>query len=114
MSTGLDDGERLTFGVATEAYQVEGGTEADGRGPSIWDTFARAPGAVEDGSDGSVACGSYPDPGPDVDLVAGLGVAHYRFSFAWPRIVPEGSGPVLEAGLAYYDRLVDDLLARGI
>ena len=114
MTSGLDDGARLTFGVATAAYQVEGGTEEDGRGPSIWDTFARVPGAVEDGSDGSVACGSYPDPRPDVDLVAGLGVAHYRFSFAWPRIVPAGSGRVLEAGLDYYDRLVDDLLERGI
>ena len=114
MSPGLDDGRRLTFGVATAAYQIEGGVDADGRGPSIWDTFARVPGAVEDGSDGSTACGSYPDPGPDLDLVTDLGVAHYRFSVSWPRVQPTGRGPALAVGLDYYDRLVDGLLARDL
>lgn len=114
MTNGLDDGARLSFGVATAAYQIEGGATADGKGPSIWDTFTRVAGAVEDGSDGSVACASYPDPVPDVDLVAGLGVGHYRFSISWPRILPDGCGAIQTAGLDYYERLVDDLLARDI
>ena len=114
MSKGLDDGRQLSFGVASAAYQIEGAPDADGKGPSIWDTFTRIPGAVDDGSDGSVACASYPDPGPDLDLVAGLGVRYYRFSISWPRVVPEGSGPVQKRGLDYYERLVDGLLERGL
>ena len=110
----LPGGAHLAFGVATASYQVEGAPSADGKGPSIWDTFTQVPGAVEDGSDGSVACASYPDPGPDVDLVAGLGVDWYRFSLAWPRIVPDGSGPVNGPGLDYYARLVDALLEHGV
>ncbi len=114
MSRGLHDGRRLSFGVASAAYQIEGGIDADGKGPSIWDAFTRVPGAVDDGSDGSVACASYPDPGPDLDLVAGLGVDYYRFSISWPRILPMGSGTVQKSGLDYYERLVDGLLERGI
>jgi beta-glucosidase len=114
MTTALPDGTRLDFGVATASYQIEGAADADGKGPSIWDTFTRVPGAIDDGSDGLVACASYPDAGPDLDLVAGLGVSYYRFSLAWPRVVPDGSGPVQKAGLDYYDRLVDGLLERGI
>ena len=114
MGKGLDEGTQLSFGVASASYQIEGAPDADGKGPSIWDTFTRVPGAVDDGSDGSVACASYPDPGPDLDLVAGLGVRYYRFSISWPRIVPAGSGPVQQRGLDYYERLVDGLLERGI
>jgi len=114
MTHGLPDGSRLGFGVASAAYQVEGAPAADGKGPSIWDTLTRVPGAIDDGSDGSIACASYPDPGPDLDLVAGLGVGHYRFSIAWPRIVPCGDGVVNTHGLGYYDRLVDGLLERGV
>src|SRR5659263_232848 len=114
MTKGLDDGGRLSFGVASAAYQIEGAPEADGKGPSIWDTFTRVPGAVDDASDGSIACASYPDPGPDIELVSGLGVGHYRFSISWPRIVAEGAGAVQKRGLDYYDRLVDGLLERGI
>jgi beta-glucosidase len=114
MTRGLDDGGRLSFGVASAAYQIEGAPEADGKGPSIWDTFTRVPGAVDDGSDGSVACASYPEPRPDIELVSGLGVGHYRFSISWPRIIPEGAGTVQKRGLDYYDRLVDGLLERGI
>src|SRR4051812_40073844 len=112
--TRLPDGRALAFGTATAAYQVEGATSADGRGPSIWDTFAARPGTVVDGSDGSVACASYERLEEDLELLAGLGVAFYRFSIAWPRVQPTGSGAVEPRGLAYYDRLVDGLLERGI
>ena len=104
----------LGYGVATASYQVEGASTADGRGPSIWDVFAARPGTVADGSDGSVACGSYERWEEDLDLVAGLGVGSYRFSIAWPRVQPTGSGPVNEPGLDHYDRMVDGLLARGL
>ena len=114
MSAHLPDPSRLAWGVATAAYQVEGATTEDGRGVSIWDTFAGRAGAVVDGSDGTVACDSYHRIAEDVDLVAGLGVDHYRFSIAWPRVQPTGSGAVEPRGLAYYERLVDALLARGI
>lgn len=114
MTSHLPDPARLAWGVASAAYQVEGATTEDGRGVSIWDTFAARPGAVVDGSDGTVACDSYHRFDEDADLVAGLGVDHYRFSIAWPRVVPAGSGPVEARGLAYYDRLVDALLARGV
>jgi beta-glucosidase len=114
MSAHLPDPARLAWGVATAAYQVEGATTEDGRGASIWDTFTDRPGAIVDGSDGTVACDSYHRMSEDVDLVAGLGVDHYRFSIAWPRVQPTGSGAVEPRGLAYYERLVDALLARAI
>ncbi len=114
MTAHLPDPTRLAWGVATAAYQVEGAATEDGRGVSIWDTFAQRPGAVVDGSDGSVACDSYHRVGEDADLIAGLGVDYYRFSIAWPRVQPTGSGPVEPRGLAYYDRLVDALLARDV
>src|SRR5215212_5527894 len=114
MSTHLPDPARLAWGVATASYQVEGATDEDGRGSSIWDTFAARPGAVVDGSDGTVACDSYHRLPEDVDLIAGLGVDNYRFSIAWPRVQPTGSGAIEPRGLAYYDRLVDALLERGI
>ena len=114
MSAHLPDPGRLAWGVATAAYQVEGATAEDGRGVSIWDTFAARPGAVVDGSDGTVACDSYHRIGEDVDLVAGLGVDHYRFSIAWPRVQPTESGAFEPRGLGSYDRLVDALLARDV
>jgi beta-glucosidase len=114
MSAHLPDSSRLAWGVATAAYQVEGATTEDGRGVSIWDTFAGRPGAVVDGSDGAVACDSYHRIPEDVDIIAGLGVDHYRFSIAWPRVQPAGSGAAEPRGLSYYERLVDALLARGI
>lgn len=114
MSAHLPAGPSLAYGTATAAYQVEGSTTADGRGASIWDTFSARPGTIVDGSDGSVACASYERLDEDLDLVAGLGVGHYRFSLAWPRIQPTGAGQVEARGLAYYDRLVDGLLARGV
>jgi beta-glucosidase len=114
MSSNLPDGTRLAYGTATAAYQIEGSTTADGRGPSIWDTFTARPGTVKDGSDGSVACASYLRLDDDLELIGGLGVDCYRFSIAWPRVQPTGSGAVEPRGLAYYDRLVDGLLARGV
>ncbi|MEH0842170.1 GH1 family beta-glucosidase [Micromonospora sp. CPCC 205711] len=102
------------WGVSTSAYQIEGGADADGRAPSIWDTFARTPGRIADGSTGDVACDHYHRHAEDVALMAGLGVSGYRFSISWPRVQPAGSGPVNPAGLDFYDRLVDDLLAAGI
>ena len=114
MTSHLPEGTRLAYGTATASYQVEGATTADGRGPSIWDTFTTRPGTIRDGSDGSVACASYERLDEDLDHVAGLGVALYRFSVAWPRVQPSGSGAVEPRGLAYYDRLVDGLLSRGV
>ena len=110
----LPDGPTLAYGVATASYQIEGAVAEDGRGPSIWDTFAARPGTVRDGLDGSVACDSYHRYEEDLDLVAGMGAGWYRFSIAWPRIVPEGVGRVESRGLDYYDRLVDAALARGV
>lgn len=102
------------WGVATSAFQIEGATRDDGRGESIWDRFCRQPGAIADGSNGDVACDHYHRLQADLDLIASLGVDSYRFSVAWPRVQPLGSGAWNEAGLAFYDRLVDGLLARGI
>ncbi len=114
MTTHLPDGSTLAFGAATAAYQIEGAHTEDGRGPSIWDTFALKPGATRDGRDGSVACDSYHRYEEDLDLVAGLNAGWYRFSIAWPRIIPAGTGAVETRGLDYYDRLVDAALARGV
>ncbi|GAA1759677.1 GH1 family beta-glucosidase [Nocardioides hankookensis] len=114
MTVHLPDGSTLAFGAATAAYQIEGASTEDGRGPSIWDTFAAKPGATRDGRDGSVACDSYHRYEEDLDLVAGLNAGWYRFSVAWPRIVPAGTGAVETRGLDYYDRLVDAALARGV
>ena len=110
----LPHGPSLAYGVATASYQIEGAVAEDGRGPSIWDTFAARAGTVRDGLDGSVACDSYHRYEEDLDLVAGMGARWYRFSIAWPRIVPEGVGRVESRGLDYYDRLVDAALARGV
>ncbi len=106
--------EGFTFGASTASYQVEGAADEDGRGPSIWDTFAAVPGRVADGSSGAVACDHYHRYAEDVALMAGLGLGGYRFSLAWPRVQPAGSGRVNPAGLDFYDRLVDELLARDI
>lgn len=106
--------DRFLWGVSTAAYQVEGAVAEDGRGLSIWDTFVREPGRVVDGSTGDVACDHYHRYGEDVDLMAALGVDAYRFSVAWPRVQPSGRGPGNAAGLDFYERLVDRLLASGI
>jgi beta-glucosidase len=104
----------LGYGVATSAYQIEGSVAADGRGPSIWDTFCAGRGHIADGSDGAVACDSYARSAEDLELLAELHVTAYRFSIAWPRVQPDGKGPVERRGLDYYERLVDGLLDRGM
>ncbi|MFN2538164.1 MAG: GH1 family beta-glucosidase [Mycobacteriales bacterium] len=102
------------FGVATSAYQVEGAVDVDGRGPSTWDEFCTRPGTILDGSDGRTACDSYHRFGEDLALLVDLGVDAYRFSIAWPRVQPSGSGAPNEKGLDYYENVVDHLLAKGI
>lgn len=106
--------ERFRWGTATSAYQIEGATQVDGRGPSIWDTFARLPGKIRDGTNADVADDHYHRYKEDVALMKGLGVTTYRFSIAWPRLFPEGRGAPNPKGLAFYQRLVDELLANGI
>ena len=104
----------FVFGVATAAYQIEGAVHEDGRGPSIWDTFSHTPGRVAGGDTGDVACDHYHRYAEDIALMRDLGVGRYRFSLAWPRIQPEGSGAINPAGLDFYYRLVDALLDNGI
>lgn len=104
----------FVWGAATSAYQVEGAVDADGRGRSIWDTFASTPGAVVAGDTGAVAADHYHRYREDVRLMRDLGLRMYRFSVAWPRIQPTGSGPANERGLDFYRRLVDALLEAGI
>jgi beta-glucosidase len=102
------------WGAATASYQIEGAANEDGRGPSIWDTFTRTPGKVFAGHTGDVACDHYHRYRDDVAMMAGLGLASYRFSVAWPRIQPDGTGPVNTRGLDFYDRLTDELIGKGI
>ncbi|WP_341717071.1 GH1 family beta-glucosidase [Micromonospora sp. FIMYZ51] len=102
------------WGVSTSAYQIEGAADIDGRGTSIWDTFARSPGRIADGSSGDVACDHYHRYAEDIALMAGLGVTAYRFSISWPRVLPTGTGAVNANGLDFYERLVDGLLGHGI
>jgi beta-glucosidase len=104
----------FVWGAATSAYQIEGGVDLDDRGPSIWDTFCATPGNVRGGDDGTVACDHRTRMRSDVALMADLGLSAYRFSVGWPRVQPQGSGPVSESGLDFYRRLVDELLGRGI
>ncbi|WP_030920388.1 GH1 family beta-glucosidase [Streptosporangium amethystogenes] len=104
----------FVWGAATASYQIEGAAKEDGRGPSIWDTFSRTPGKVAGGDTGDVACDHYFRHADDVSLMSELGLAAYRFSVAWPRVQPHGSGPVNARGLDFYSRLVDRLLEAGI
>lgn len=104
----------MLWGAATSAFQVEGATREDGRGESIWDRLCRQPGAIADGSDGSVACDHYHRWPEDLALLRELGLKAYRFSVAWPRVLPTGVGAVNERGLDFYERLVDGLLAHGL
>lgn len=105
---------RLRFAAATAAFQVEGARTEGGRGTSIWDDFVDTPGKVIDGSTADPAADSYHRHRADVALAAGLGLDRYRFSISWVRVQPDGSGPANPAGLDYYSRLVDDLLAAGV
>jgi beta-glucosidase len=102
------------WGCATSAYQIEGAFAADGRGATIWDTFAHTPGKIHKGETGDVAADSYHRFADDVTILKELGAKTYRFSIAWSRIFPQGTGRPNDKGLAYYDRLVDALLKNGI
>lgn len=104
----------FVWGVATSAYQIEGAVHEDGRGKSIWDTFSHTPGNTLNGDTGDVACDHYHRWPEDLALIADLGVDAYRFSVAWPRVQPAGHGAWNDKGLAFYDQLVDALLAKGI
>ena len=112
MSIQFPDG--FAWGTATASYQIEGAVDEDGRSPSIWDTFSHTPGKVQDGDTGDVADDHYHRYEEDVDLMADLGVGWYRFSLAWPRMQPDGRGALNEAGVDFYSRLVDALLAKDI
>jgi beta-glucosidase len=111
-TTRFPDG--FLWGTATSAYQIEGSPLADGAGPSIWHRFSHTPGRTRNGETGDVACDHYRRYASDVALMRDLGLSAYRFSIAWGRILPAGTGPVNPRGLAFYDRLVDTLLAHGI
>src|SRR3954469_18225015 len=106
--------ENFVWGAAAASYQIEGAVDVGGRGLSVWDMFCRKPGAVWNGHTGDVACDHYHRYVEDVALMAELGLAPYRFSVAWPRVQPDGTGPVNHRGLDFYDRLVNELLGRGI
>ncbi|GGK82755.1 GH1 family beta-glucosidase [Mangrovihabitans endophyticus] len=112
--TGLVFPDDFVWGAATASYQIEGAANDDGRGSSIWDTFSRTPGRVFAGHTGDVACDHYHRYAEDVAIMADLGLASYRFSVAWPRIQPDGTGPVNPRGLDFYDRLTDELISKGI
>lgn len=106
--------KRFVWGAAAASYQIEGAAGIDGKGESVWDDFCRQPGKVRFGHDGRVACDHYHRYGEDVSLMAQMGLQAYRMSISWPRVIPEGVGTINKAGLAFYDRLVDELLAKQI
>jgi beta-glucosidase len=106
--------EGFTWGCATAAYQVEGGWDADGKGPSVWDMFVRKEGTVWRGHTGDVACDHYHRFREDVGLMKEIGLGAYRFSVSWPRVLPEGAGATNRKGLEFYDRLIDELLRAGV
>lgn len=112
--TQLSFPEDFLWGAATSSYQIEGAWAEDGKGESIWDRFAHTPGKVIDGSNGDVACDHYHRYADDVAMMANLGLQAYRFSVAWPRVMPQGRGHVNQAGLDFYSRLVDTLLEANI
>ena len=120
MTKGTLPGEPLAFpagftwGAATAAYQIEGAPDADGKGPSVWDTFSHTPGKVRGGDTGDIACDSYRRYREDADLLTSLGLSAYRFSISWPRVFPDGAGAVNQAGLDHYRALLDALAERGI
>jgi len=109
-----DFGEQFRWGVSLAAYQVEGASEADGRGPSIWDHFSNRKNLIQDGSNGNVACEFYYRYEQDIALTKSLNLSHFRFSISWTRIIPDGLGEVNQPGLDYYNRLIDCCLKYGL
>ena len=114
MTTASPFPQDFLWGAATASYQIEGAAHEDGRGESVWDRFSATPGKVRNGDTGEIACDFYHRYAGDVALMSDLGLDAFRFSIAWPRVLPEGRGRVNQAGLDFYDRLVDELLARDI
>jgi beta-glucosidase len=106
--------KNFVWGAATASYQVEGAAREDGRSPSIWDVFCQTEGRVKEKHTGDVACDHYHRWKEDVALMKALGLRAYRFSVAWPRVIPEGTGRVNAKGLAFYDRMVDARCAAGV
>ena len=106
--------QNFTWGVATSSFQIEGAVHHDGRSESIWDRLCRREGAIADQSNGDIACDHYHRWREDADIMADMGVDAYRFSVAWPRVIPSGRGPVNQRGIDFYSRLVDGLLERGV
>ena len=107
--------EQFLWGVACASYQCEGAWDEDGKGPSIWDDFCHDPaGHIRNGDTGDIACDVYHRFREDIALMKKLGIKAYRFSISWPRVIPDGDGEVNEAGLRFYDELVDELLKNGI
>ncbi len=119
---GLQEDQRVSappksgfvWGVSTSSFQIEGAAQVDGRGDSIWDVYCREPGRIKNGDTGATACEHYHRYREDVALMRELGIDAYRFSISWPRLLPKGRGVANEPGLAFYDRLIDALLAAGI
>src|SRR5437870_9190449 len=114
MATTVSFPDGFVWGAATASYQIEGAWNEDGKGESIWDRFSHTPGKVQNGDTGDVACDHYHRYREDIALMQRLGLKAYRFSTSWPRVLPSGRGPVNQAGLDFYDRLVDALLAANI
>jgi len=106
--------DNFIWGAATSAYQIEGGASEDGKGDSVWDTFCRQPGRVYNNHTGDVACDHYNRFEEDFYLMQALGMQHYRFSFAWTRLLPEGTGAVNMRGIDFYNRMIDSMLAHNI
>ena len=106
--------DAFVWGVATASYQIEGAVAEDGRKPSVWDAFAHEPGRIYQNENGDVACDHYHRYADDLELMANLGIRNYRFSMAWPRLIPDGCGKVNEKGVDYYNRLIDTMLEHGI
>ncbi|MBU9722965.1 MULTISPECIES: GH1 family beta-glucosidase [Bacillaceae] len=104
----------MKWGTATASYQIEGAANEGGRGPSIWDTFSKTPGKVMNGDNGDIACDSYHRYEEDISLMKELGITTYRFSVAWPRVLPNGTGEVNQEGLDFYHRFIDKLLENNI
>jgi beta-glucosidase len=106
--------DNFAWGVATAAFQVEGASKEDGRGPSIWDTFCDTPGKVANGDNGEIACDHYHRYLDDIKIMQQIGVKTYRLSIAWPRLFPDGDTRREDRGFAFYDKLINALIAAGI
>src|SRR5262249_10097262 len=113
-ATGREYPKGFFWGVGTSAYQIEGAWKADGKGPSIWDTYVHTPGHIKNNDTGDVANDHYHRYKEDVALMKGIGVNAYRFSVAWPRIFPQGTGTPNAKGVDFYKRLTDELRAKGV